>query len=121
MILPEMEQLILKYALQNAVKYGGKANPGAVIGKVFSEKPDLKKDAGELAKKVAETIKKVNSMGVEVQLRELQKIAPELLGEKKEKKRRELPELKNAFKGKVITRLAPDPSKYLHIGHSFSF
>ena len=38
-----MEKIILKYALQNAVKYNGKANPGAVIGKVFSEKPELKK------------------------------------------------------------------------------
>lgn len=33
---------IEKYALHNAVKYGGKANAGAVIGKLLSEKPELK-------------------------------------------------------------------------------
>ena len=40
---------IRKYALQNAVKYKGKANIGAVIGKVLAENPGLKKDMKKLA------------------------------------------------------------------------
>ena len=36
------DNLILKYALQNAVKYKGKANSGAVIGKILQEQPGLK-------------------------------------------------------------------------------
>jgi hypothetical protein len=32
-----MKQIILKYALQNAVFYGGKAETGAVLGKVMIE------------------------------------------------------------------------------------
>lgn len=36
-----MKGLILKYALQNAVKFKGKANIGAVIGKVLAENPEL--------------------------------------------------------------------------------
>ena len=38
----DIEQTIRKYALQNAVKYGGKARVEAVFGKIFHECPDLK-------------------------------------------------------------------------------
>ena len=47
-----MKELILKYALQNAVKYQGKANIGAVIGKVLAENPKLKKDTKKLSKEI---------------------------------------------------------------------
>ena len=49
----ELEDTITKYALQNAVKFKGKANPGAVIGKVFAENPHLKENSKELAKEVS--------------------------------------------------------------------
>ena len=39
-----MKDLILKYALQNAVRFKGKAHIGAVIGKVLAENPELKKN-----------------------------------------------------------------------------
>ncbi len=112
-----MEDLIYKYALQNAAKYGGKANPGAVIGKVLADNPDLKSDLKSLGKSVSNIIKKVNAMKLEKQIDELKKIAPDLLEEKKMPEERKLPPLPNA-KDKVVLRVAPYPSGPLHIGNA---
>lgn len=114
-----IKEAILKYALQNAVRFGGKANAGAVIGKLLSEDSKLKARIKEIAKDVQKAIKEVNALSIEAQRDKLEKIAPELLEEKKhEKEERKLPELPNAVKGKVVMRLAPYPSGPLHIGNA---
>lgn len=112
-----MKELIYKYALQNAIKYGGKANSGAVIGKVLAERPELKSDMKSFGKEVSEVIKKVNSIKLEKQIEELESIAPELLEEKKIVEERKLPDLQNV-KDKVILRVAPYPSGPLHLGNA---
>jgi len=116
-----MKKDIRKFALENAVKFEGRANAGSVIGKIFSEHPKMKEKAKELAKDVNKIVAEVNGMKKEEQLAELEKIAPELL-EKKEKKKaeRELPELDNV-KGKVVMRMAPYPSGPLHIGNTKTY
>ncbi|MAG15891.1 glutamate--tRNA ligase [Candidatus Woesearchaeota archaeon] len=116
----DVKKAALKYALQNAVQFDGRANPGAVIGKIISEDPKLKSKIKEIASTSNAVVKEVNNLSLKQQLKKLEELAPELL-EKKKSEKRSLAELPNAVKGKVLTRIPPEPSKYAHIGHAISF
>ena len=109
------EELILKYVLQNAVRYNGKANAGAVIGKVLQEDPELKNDINRVKGYIELIVKDVNSMTLKNQEDKLKLLAPELLEVKHEKEVRKIPELKNAKK--VVMRFAPNPNGPLSLGH----
>ena len=73
------EGLILKYVLQNAVRYNGKANPGAIIGKVLQEKPELRAEIERVSSYINIIVKDVNTMTLEQQKEKLGMVAPELL------------------------------------------
>src|SRR3989338_3309196 len=107
------EDLILKYALQNAVKFKGKANPGAVIGKVLQENPNLKSKIKELSKKINEVVNKVNQLSISEQ--ETQLLA--FTFKKQRKKERDLFSILK-IRGKVRTAFPPGPEKYPHLGHA---
>ncbi len=113
------KELILKYALQNAVKYNGKANVGAIIGKVISENSTLKDKIKELSKEIVSIVNEVNKLSFDEQKKRLEKLAPELL-EKKHEEERKLQDLPNV-KSKVVMRLAPFPSGPLHLGNARAY
>lgn len=102
-------------ALQNAVFYKGKANEGAVLGRVLAEIPELRKDVDLTKKIVSQIVKEVNSLDLSMQEAELKKTSPEMM--KREKKDQDMPELKGAVEGKVATRFAPAPTGPLTIFH----
>ena len=111
-----------KFALQNAVLHGGKADAKAVLGRMLAEDPDLRTKARETAAYVEQVVAEVNRSSLDAQRAQLELLAPELLertavavGPK------ELPSLPNAVDGKVVLRLAPYPSGPLHIGNARAF
>jgi len=114
----DLKEEIYAFVLQNAVKHKGKAQAGAIVGKILGDKPELKSQLKDIRKQINEIISKVNSMKLDEQEQELVKVAPGLLEEKQEEKPRELPELLNIL-NKPIFRFAPSPSGPMHIGHVF--
>lgn len=110
-----LEKEILAYSLQNALEFG-KADPGKVLPKLFQhglKKEDIKKVMPEIQK----IVKKVNSLSKEEREKEFHKLSKVV--KKHEEKEKDLPEIK--VPSKVVTRIAPEPSKYNHIGHAMSF
>lgn len=114
----EMEKTIRKYALQNAVLYGGKANPKAVSGKVLAEEPELRPKAKEILPLINRVVEQVNLLPAEEQRRLLEGIDPSLMRKEVKERVHALPDLPDAVQGKVVMRFAPGPSGPLHLGHT---
>ena len=112
MNIKEVEKKAKAYALKNALAYKGKAMQGAVISALFNEglkKSDVKKYVGKISK----IINEVNSLSVEEQKKEFEKLKDVV---SKRKTRDGLPELPNVKKSGVVMRFSPAPSGRLHIG-----
>jgi len=112
----ELRELIRKSALLNAVKHDGKAQTGAVVGKILGEKPEYRSDVKKISAMISEIVQEVNSLSPEEQKRITEEKWPEaFVKEKAEEKR--LPPLPNAEKyDHVVTRYAPNPDCVLHLG-----
>jgi glutamyl-tRNA synthetase len=112
---------IEKAALSNAVKHDGKAESGAVIGRVLAELPDLRSNPGRVSKEVAAVVRRVNALSLQEQEKLLATKYPEAGTIQEKEGRVGLPPLPNAVKGKTSFRLPPEPSGYMTVGHAMAF
>ncbi len=113
----DIEPVVRKYALQNAVQFGGKATLGAVLGKVMAEHAELRPRAKEITAVAKKIVEEINRMSPEAQKSALEKESPELLVKEAKVREARLPDLEGVH-GEVRMRMAPNPSGPLHVGHS---
>jgi glutamyl-tRNA synthetase len=113
----DLTELILKAALLNALKHGGKAQVSAITGRIIGEKQELKTKVKELSGLINKIVAEVNDLSVEEQQRKVEGKWPEELQKEKTEEERRLPPLSNADKyPQVVTRFSPNPDCVLHLG-----
>jgi len=110
-----------KAALLNATRHDGRAEAGAVIGRVLAEIPELRSDAGRVAKETSAVLKRINALSLQKQQELLHEKYPEAEVHTEKEGRVGLPPLPNAVKGKTGFRLPPEPSGFMTVGHAMAF
>ncbi len=120
MDINEIKKLLWVFGLTNAVKFGGNPNIKAIMGKIMSQKPELRSQIKLIKPLLDETIIEITKLTFEVQKEKLLDLDPSALEKKETKKeKKELPELLNTKNyDKIVMRLAPYPSGALHIGNA---
>jgi glutamyl-tRNA synthetase len=113
--MSKIGQLVLRYALQNAVFYNGRADPAAILGKVLADMPELRQKIRSVRLEIDSAVRKVNGMGPERQRSMLKRLSPMMLA-RPHKKQEDLPPLPGAVPGNFVTRFAPSPTGPLNLG-----
>jgi glutamyl-tRNA synthetase len=113
----ETREIIRKFALLNALRYGGKAQSKPVLGKLLGECPHLRGKIREVTGLIDEVVREVNRLSLERQRKLVEEKWPEVLVSEKVEEERVLPPLPNVKKYKrVVTRFSPNPDFVLHLG-----
>ncbi|MBN2127067.1 MAG: glutamate--tRNA ligase, partial [Candidatus Diapherotrites archaeon] len=115
MNVSEVKENAFRYGVKNAFLHEGKADIGAIIGKLKALDKEL--NIKNVMPEVIETVKEINALPFS----EIEKKFHEFEGSyelKVQEKKEGLPELDWAEKEPVVTRYAPNPNGPFHLGNA---
>ena len=113
----DLIMLIRKAAVLNAIQHNGKAQTGAIIGKIIVEKQDLKTKIKELTKLISQITAEINNLSIDEQKQVANNKWPGSLKKEKTILKKTLPPLENIEKyDSIVTRFSPNPDCVLHLG-----
>ena len=113
----DLIMLIRKASLLNAIQHKGKAQTGAIIGKIIVENQDLKEKIKELSKLINQIIAEINKFSIDEQKQIVNDKWPEALIKEKKIEKKSIPPLANIEKyASIVTRFSPNPDCVLHLG-----
>ena len=111
-----------KHALANAVKHGGDADVGAIMGPLMGENPAFREHGGEVPGIAGPAVQRINQLDADARYDRLAELAPELLDDIEREDDGDdhpLSELPNVDSyDQVRMRLAPNPNGPWHLGNA---
>ncbi len=110
----ELDKLVRRFCLNNAVEHNSKANAKSVLSKILGDNPNLRSNVLQIKVLAEECTEKVNKMSPAAQKKELYSLG--IIEKKVVQERKGLPEMIRAVKGAFVVRFAPNPNGALHLG-----
>ncbi len=111
-----IDELVKKYVLQNAIEHNGKAFSKSVLGRLLADYPKFRANIMEIKQRVEWITDEINRLSPTKQKKLIEKLG--FIEKKIKSEKKGIGELPGVTIGKFVVRMAPNPNGALTLGHA---